>query len=232
MNTMGDIPAMDWTFFKNFKRHSFKYVRDLERYCLMHLQAASNLEKDYGDTVEGKKAGVIMAWVMYKRMWHIVMGYHNPKNWHDGNYYRCVPQIRADVVETMEKVTSYLDPKIGEEDEEMKIAWRCEFLKLQELKCSSNHLKTAARWAKEERLGLSKKVRQWATASDFGIETLIKRKWERKREIERSNAKRRKLDQMFEEEEDGDAPRNGKYTLKSVKKIDHYSRLVIFGENV
>ena len=35
-----------------------------------------------------------------------------------------------------------------------------------------------------------------------------------------------------EEEEDGDAPRNGKYTLKSVKKIDHYSRLVIFGENV
>ena len=35
-----------------------------------------------------------------------------------------------------------------------------------------------------------------------------------------------------EEEEDGDAPRNGKYTLKSVKKIDHYSRLVIFGENI
>ena len=35
-----------------------------------------------------------------------------------------------------------------------------------------------------------------------------------------------------EEEEDGDVPRNGKYTLKSVKKIDHYSRLVIFGENV
>ena len=35
-----------------------------------------------------------------------------------------------------------------------------------------------------------------------------------------------------EEEEDGDAPRNGKYTLKSVKKIDHYSRLVISGENV
>ena len=35
-----------------------------------------------------------------------------------------------------------------------------------------------------------------------------------------------------EEEEDGDAPRNGKYTLKSVKKIDHYSRLEIIGENV
>ena len=63
MSTMG---PMDWTFVKDFKRYSFKYVRDLERYCLMHLQAASNLERDYGDTGEGKKSGVIMAWVLYK----------------------------------------------------------------------------------------------------------------------------------------------------------------------
>merc|ERR1711972_892649 len=32
-----------------------------------------------------------------------------------------------------------------------------------------------------------------------------------------------------EEEEDGDAPRNGKYTLESVKKIDHYSRRIFAG---
>jgi len=32
-----------------------------------------------------------------------------------------------------------------------------------------------------------------------------------------------------EEEEDGDVPRNGKYTLKSVKKIDHYSRRIFAG---
>ena len=195
---------MDWTFVKDFKRYTFNYVRDLERYCLMHLQAASNLERDYGDTREGKKFGVIMAWILYKRMWSIVMGNHKPNSWHDGNYWRCVPQIRADVLETMERVASYLDPKIGEEeDEEMKIAWRCDFLKLQELKCSSNQWKTAARWAKEERVGLSWKVRNWTTASDFGIEMLIKQRWQRKEEIERINVKRRKLDQIFEDEEDG-----------------------------
>ena len=30
--------------------------------------------------------------------------------------------------------------------------------------------------------------------------------------------------ELQEEEDEGDAPRNGRYTLKSVKKIDHYSR--------
>ena len=29
---------------------------------------------------------------------------------------------------------------------------------------------------------------------------------------------------LQEEEDEGDVPRNGRYTLKSVKKIDHYSR--------
>ena len=33
MSTMG-LP-MDWTFVKDFKRYTFNYVRDLERYCLM-----------------------------------------------------------------------------------------------------------------------------------------------------------------------------------------------------
>ena len=59
-----------------------------------------------------------MAWILYKRMWSIVMGNHKPNSWHDGNYWRCVPQIRADVLETMERVASYLDPKIGEEEDE------------------------------------------------------------------------------------------------------------------
>ena len=32
---------------------------------------------------------------------------------------------------------------------------------------------------------------------------------------------------LQEEEDEGDMPRNGRYTLKSVKKIDHYSRYII-----
>merc|ERR1712032_1621977 len=32
-----------------------------------------------------------------------------------------------------------------------------------------------------------------------------------------------------DEEDEGDVPRNGRYTLKSVKKIDHYSRRIFAG---
>merc|ERR1712192_139676 len=32
-----------------------------------------------------------------------------------------------------------------------------------------------------------------------------------------------------DEEDEGDAPRNGRYTLNSVKKIDHYSRRIFAG---
>ena len=55
MNTMGDIPVTDWTFVKDFKRHSFKKVVDLERYYRMHFQAASNLEKDMEQQEKGRR---------------------------------------------------------------------------------------------------------------------------------------------------------------------------------
>ena len=58
----------------------------------------------------------------------MVTGEHHPRSWHNGNYWKSAGHIRFDVMRTTEKVIKYLEPKMAEEDEEMRTAWMADNL--------------------------------------------------------------------------------------------------------
>ena len=95
--------------------------------------------------------------MIYKRAWYVVTGEHHPRSWHNGNYWKSAGHIRFHVMCTMEKVIKYLEPKMLEEDEEMRTARKADYLKYEELKCRAKFMTTAAGWIYDERRRLRRK---------------------------------------------------------------------------